>query len=297
MVLSALAAVYFIWGSTYLGIRYALEGFPPMLMNGLRFVVAGGLMYLWLRYRGMPRPTARQWRHMAYVGLLLIGGGVGLVTIAEDLGVGSGLTATAVAVLPLWAALFAGLFGGWPRPLEWAGLAIGIGGVALLSLESDFRSSGVAVVLVIIAPIFWSFGSVWSSRLDLPRTAMATAGQMLTGGAAFLVVGAFVGERPGVPNLRSVAAMAYLVVLGSWIAFNAYTYLLRTVRPALATSYAYANPVVALALGITIGNENVTGPVWAALPLILVGLGLVGLAQRTGRSRMAAAAPPSLRAR
>ena len=138
MILLAIVAVYFVWGSTYLGIRFGLEGFPPLAMNAIRFVVAGGLMYVWLRRRGIPVPTRKQWRNAAALAGVLLVGGVGSVTIAEDLGVGSGLVATAIAVMPLWAALWAGLFGQWPVRLEWLGLALGFGGVFLLAQEGDF---------------------------------------------------------------------------------------------------------------------------------------------------------------
>ena len=122
---AALAAVYLIWGSTYLAIRFGLEGFPPFLLSAIRFLVAGGILYAVLRLRGTPAPTRRQWWNAARVGALMLAGGVGLVTMAEDLGVGSGVAATAVAVIPLWAALVSGLFGRWPMRLEWVGLVVG----------------------------------------------------------------------------------------------------------------------------------------------------------------------------
>ena len=281
LVLPAIAAVYFIWGSTYLGIRFGLEGFPPLLMNAIRFIIAGGVMYGWLRRRGAARPTLVQWRNSAVIGTLLLVGGVGFVTIAEDLGVGSGLVATAVAVMPLWAALWAGVFGLWPRCREWSGLAIGFGGVALLAQAGDFRSTAVGTILVLAAPILWSFGSVWSGRVDLPDNSMATAAQMITGGAIFAVLGSLSGESlDGFPPLKATLALVYLIVMGSLIAYSAYMYLLRTVRPSLATSYAYANPIVAIALGATVGAETITRPAWIALPVILVALALVGYGQR-----------------
>lgn len=280
--LLALAAVYFIWGSTYLGLRFGLEGFPPLLMNAIRFLAAGVVLYAWLRRRGAERPTPIQWRNAAIVGGLMLIGGVGLVTIAEDLGIGSGLAATAVAVIPLWAALWAGAFGQWPLKLEWTGLALGLVGVALLAQEGDFRSTGMGTFVVIIAPMFWSFGSVLSRRLDLPNNSMATAAELLAGGAMLAVLSFAFGESfDGVPSLKASLALVYLTVMGSLVAYSAYMYLLRTVRPTLATSYAYANPIVAVALGIVIGEETITGPAWAALPVILAGLAIVAYAQRS----------------
>jgi len=280
----ALAAVYIIWGSTYLAIRFGLEGFPPFLLSGIRFLVAGVLMYAVLRFRGAPAPTRRHWWNGARVGLLMLVGGVGLVTMAEDAGVGSGVAATAVAVIPLWAALVSGLFGSWPARVEWVGLVLGFGGVIVLAQEGDFGSNPVGMALVVIAPILWAIGSVWGSRLELPQPAMATAIQLLVAGSAMVVLGPLRGERISeVPQASAWLALGYLIVFGSIVGYTAYVYLLRTVRPALATSYAYVNPVVAVVLGVTLGSEVLTGPALIALPLILAGVGLVLLAARKPR--------------
>ncbi len=278
---AALAAVYLIWGSTYLAIRFGVEGFPPFLLTAIRFLVAGVIMYTVLRLRGTPAPSRRQWWNAARVGALMLAGGVGLVAMAEDLGVGSGVAATAVAVIPLWAALVSGLFGRWPLRLEWVGLVVGFVGVLVLAQEGDFVSNPGGLILLAIAPILWSIGSVWGTHLDLPQPAMATATQLLAGGAVLLVLGVLRGERiTEVPSASAWLALGYLIVFGSIVGYTAYVYLLRTVRPALATSYAYANPVVAVALGVTLGAEVLTGPVFIALPLILAGIGLAALAPR-----------------
>ena len=293
---AALVAVYVIWGSTYLALRFGLEGFPPFLLNAIRFLVAGGLLYTVLRLRGTPPPTRRHWWNGARVGVLMLVGGVGLVTLAEDFGVGSGVAATAVAVIPLWAALVSGLFGRWPARLEWGGLVIGFVGVAVLAQEGDFGANPGGMILVAIAPIFWAFGSVWGSRLELPRPAMATATQLLAGGAVLAVFGPLRGERIlEVPPASAWLALGYLIVFGSIVAFSAYVYLLRTVRPALATSYAYANPVVAVGLGVTLGAEVLTGPALVALPLILAGVGLVASKPRARRGRERLRLPRSTR--
>ncbi len=277
----ALAAVYLIWGSTYLAIRFGLEGFPPFLLSGIRFSVAGVLMYTVLRFRGTPAPTRRHWWNAARVGMLMLVGGVGLVTMAEHVGVGSGVAATAVAVIPLWAALVSGLFGSWPARLEWAGLVLGFGGVIVLAQEGDFGSNPLGMALVVIAPILWAIGSVWGSHLELPRPAMATAIQLLVGGSVMLALGPLRGERiPEIPPASAWFALGYLIVFGSIVAYTAYVYLLQTVRPSLATSYAYANPIVAVVLGVSLGSEVLTGPALIALPLILAGVGLVLLGPR-----------------
>jgi len=278
-VLLALAAVYLIWGSTYLALRFGLEGFPPFLLNGIRFTTAGALMYGYLRVRREAPPTRVQWFNAAKVASLMLVGGVGLVTIAEDLGVGSGVAAAAVAVIPVWAALVSGAFGSWPGRLEWSGLAIGLVGVVILAQEGDLRASTVGLVLVVVAPILWSIGSVWGTHLDLPRAGMTTATELLIGGLVLLVLGPLRGERiEAWPTTGSLLALLYLIVLGSIVAYTAYVFLLQNARPALATSYAYVNPAVAVALGMSLGAEIVTGPVYIALPLILVGVGIVAMA-------------------
>ena len=278
-VVAALIAVYFIWGSTYLGLVYGLEGFPPFLLNGIRFLIAGGIMFAILRARGATTPTPRQWRNMVALGIPLFIGGLSLVTFAEDLGVGSGVTATAIAMTPVWAALWSGLFGQWPVRREWIGLIVGLLGVLVLAQEGDFRSSALGTLLVVISPIFWSFGTVWGPRLDLPKGLVAPAGQLLSGGVVMVALGLLRGERIAeTPPTSALIAMAYLILFGSIVAFTAYFFLIRHVRPGLATSYAYVNPVVAVVLGLTLGGEVITGPIFIALPLILIGVGLVATA-------------------
>lgn len=290
----ALAAVYFIWGSTYLALRFGLEGFPPLLLNGIRFLLAGIAMYGVLRWRGVPAPTWRQWWNAGRVGALMLGA-VGLVTTAEDLGVGSAVVAAAVAVIPVWAALASGLFGSWPRRLEWVGLIVGLSGVLVLTQEGDLQASMLGLALVLVAPVLWAFGSVWGTRLDMPRSLMATAAELVTGGVLLFVVGLLLGERIEVmPSGWSILALLYLAFFGSVVAYSAYVYLLENTRPALATSYAYVNPAVAVVLGVTIGAEVLTGQVFLGLPLVLAGVAIITLAQRqrTG-STDSDAEPPS----
>lgn len=281
LVVSALVAVYFIWGSTYLALRFGLEGFPPFILNGVRFVVAGTVMYAVLRMRGAKPPTLRQWWNAGRMGALLLIGGVGLMTIAEDLGVGSGVAATAAAAIPVWTALVGGSFGQWPVRREWFGLGVGLVGVIVLLQEGDFAASTPGMLLVIAGPLLWAFGSVWGKRLEMPEGFMAPATQLLTAGVVMLVAGPLMGERiVEMPGAVAWVALAYLIVMGSIVAYTAYVYLLETVRPALATSYAYVNPVVAVILGLTLGAEIISGPIFIALPLILVGVGLTATTYR-----------------
>ena len=276
LIVLAQLAVYVIWGSTYLALRYMVEGFPPFLGNAIRMLIAGAILYTWVRFRGAPAPTLRQWRSGLLIGPLLFVGGLGLVTVAEGMGVGSGLAATAVGMTPVWAAVVTGFFGRWPSRIEWFGLAIGIVGVVILSGEGDFEAVPVGLFLLILAPLLWAIASVWSNHVDLPAGSMSTAVQMLTGGLALSIAALIAGETfAAAPGARSWWALAYLIGPGSLIAFSAYAYLLRTVRPVLATSYAYVNPVVAVLLGVTLGRETLTGETWIALPLILSAVALI----------------------
>ena len=262
-----------IWGSTYLALRYMVEGFPPFLGNAIRMLVAGGILYVWLQARGAAAPTVHQWRNSFFIGTLLFVGGLGLVTVAEGLGVGSGLAATAVGMTPVWAAVVYGFFDRWPTRV---GLVVGVVGVVILSQEGDFDALPLGLFLLILAPMLWAIASVWSNHIDLPAGAMSTAVQMLGGGVALGLAGAITGESiTAAPGARAWWALAYLIGPGSLIAFSAYAYLLRTVRPVLATSYAYVNPVVAVVLGVTLGKETLTGETWIALPLILGAVALI----------------------
>jgi len=269
----ALAAVYVIWGSTYLGIRFALEGgFPPFLLGGIRFLIAGGLMYGFLRWRGVPAPTRIQWRNAALMGLLLMLFGNGMVNLAEQT-VSSGMTAVAVASAPLWIGIFSAMRGDKPGRMEWIGIAIGFLGVLWLNADSSLTASPVGLVALLIASLSWSFGSVWSRGRDLPSPFMSSAAQMLCGGAAMCIVGAAVGERfDGMPSAHGLAAFAYLIVFGSIIGFSSYIWLLHHVRPALASSYAYINPAIAVALGAWLAGERFGSHELVAMGVILLGV-------------------------
>jgi drug/metabolite transporter (DMT)-like permease len=272
----ALLAVYLIWGSTYLGIRVALEGFPPFLMAGVRFAIAGGALYLWLRARGAPAPSRAQWGGGALLGLLLLAGGNGGVTFAEQW-VASGLAALSVATVPLWAALFAGLLGHWPGRIEWLGLALGFAGVVLLNLEGDMRAQPLGALILALAAMSWAFGTVWSRRMTLPAGLMSSAVGMLAAGPMLLLLGLASGERiTSLPAARPLLALGYLIV-AALFAFSAYNYLLRRVRPALATSYAYVNPPVAVALGVWLAGERIGSHGLLAMLVILAGVALVML--------------------
>jgi drug/metabolite transporter (DMT)-like permease len=279
----ALFAVYLIWGSTYLAIRIALESWPPFLLGAVRFFIAGALLYGFLRLRGMPSPTRAQWLNAAVTGTLLLGFGNGLVCFAEQT-VASGLAAVAVASVPLFAAVFGGIYREWPQRMEWLGLAIGFVGVILLNFGGGMTGSPLGALALTAAAIAWAFGSVWSRRRDMPPAAMNTAAQMLCGGTALAIAALAFGERlPSAPTLPAMLALLYLIVFGSLIAFTAYLYLLKAVRPVLATSYAYVNPPVAVLIGAVLVGEVVHLPDLVSMAVILVGVALITLTRQKVR--------------
>ena len=281
-VLLALLAVYVIWGSTYLAIRFALEGFPPFLMAGGRFVLAGGALYLFQRARGAPHPSRAQWVGAGTVGALLLLGGNGGVVFAEQW-IASGLVALGLATVPVWTAIFAALWGQRPSGGEWLGVGVGFAGVVLLNLEGDMRANPLGAVAVMISAICWALGTVWSRRLRLPNGLMASAVEMLVGGGLMLGVSVSAGERlTQTPDARPVLALAYLIVFGSLVGFTAYGYLLRRVRATVATSYAYVNPVVAVGLGAALAGERITLVGVLAMVAILGGVVLITLSRTRG---------------
>jgi drug/metabolite transporter (DMT)-like permease len=252
--LAAFGAVYLIWGSTFAAIRISLESFPPLLMGAFRFGVAGCLLYAILRLAGHGRPSARQWGAAAVVGTLMFLGGSGMVGWAQQ-SVDSGLTSALVATVPLWVVLLDWLLFGGPRPGKGPilGLALGLGGVCLLvSPQGGLSSLDGRALVVVGAGGCWALGSLLSRRMGLPSSAFMTAAmQMIAGGVALTALGASQGELSllQVPTRRACLALTYLVVPGCLVALSSYVYLLRTVRPAAAATYAFVNPVIALTIG------------------------------------------------
>ncbi|MBD9589261.1 MULTISPECIES: drug/metabolite exporter YedA [Pseudomonas] len=279
-LIAAFFALYVIWGSTYLVIRIGVEYWPPLLLAGIRFVIAGTLMYAFLRWRGAPAPTWAQWKAAGIIGILLLACGNGGVSVAEHMGVASGVAALAVATVPLFTLLCGYFWGARNTRLEWAGIVLGLIGIAMLNLGSNLQSSPLGAMLLIFAAAAWAFGSVWSKHLPLPQGAMASAVEMLVGGVALLIGSAMSGEHlEAMPPIEGWAALAYLTFFGSIIAFNAYMYLLKNVRPAAATSYAYVNPAVAVLLGIVFVGETIGIEEALAMLVIISAVVLIGLPQ------------------
>jgi drug/metabolite transporter (DMT)-like permease len=279
-----LAATWLVWGSTYLAIKYALISFPPFLQMGSRFLFAGLLLAAWMRWRAAPWPNRLQWRNALVVGTLMLGGGMGGTAHAE-VSVGSGLVVAFIAVVPLIIALLNLIWSIVPTKLEAIGIALGLVGVLMLTQGSGFQASPAGLAAISIACVCWSAGSVLSQRaLPLAPGAMGFASEMICGGVVLLVLAAVSGESLAWPPApQAAAAWFYLVVFGSLIAFNAYMLLLARAPAALAASYTFVNPVIAMLLGVWIAGETVTRFEWYAVTVILAGV-LMLLLKRSARN-------------
>jgi drug/metabolite transporter (DMT)-like permease len=284
-VLAAFAAVYIVWGSTYLAIRYAVAGIPPFLMSGTRFLVSGALLYAWARRRGAQTPRAPHWRDATIAGLLMLCCGNGAVGWAEQR-VPSGLAALLVAVVPLWMVIIDWARPGGKRPSAIVLLGVVVGFAGLIVLVGFDAAGGhaevdaTAALVLMAASAAWACGSVFNRVADRPESAaLATGIQMLGGSLGLIVVGISRGElralhitQIGAPAL---AGWIYLVTFGSLVGFTAYIFLLKAVSPAKASTYAYVNPLVAVFLGWAIAGESVTGRTIGAAAVILASVAMI----------------------
>ncbi|MGH7618265.1 MAG: EamA family transporter [Gemmatimonadaceae bacterium] len=284
-VVAAFIAVYIVWGSTYLAIRYAVATMPPFFMAGARFVVSGVMLYVWARRRGAPRPTSKEWRDAVVTGVLMLCLGNGAVGWAEQR-VPSGLAALLVAVVPLWMVLIDWMRpnGERPRALVMAGIVVGLAGLGVLVGPSSFAAEGRAdagaALVLVAASLAWACGSVFNRYGARPESAALSTGiQMIGGSAGLFVVGLVSGEMAKL-HFNQVSAASwigwlYLVTFGSLVGFTAYIFLLKTVSPAKASTYAYVNPLVAVFLGWAIAGEAVTARTLAAAAIILTGVAMI----------------------
>ena len=293
-----LGLVYLIWGSTYLGIHFADETIPPFLMGGVRFLVAGSLLYVWCRARGIPNPTWRQWRAAGIVGLCLLVGGNGTVIYVETQAPSS-IVALLVALVPLWTVVLLWLRRGGQRPTARTvgGVTLGLVGVGLLVLHGGGASGqGVnpLVLLLIISSGLWAYGSLYAQGAQLPPSPlMSTAVEALVGGAVLFLIAAATGEPWTMAwqavSLKSLLALGYLIIFGSIVAYTAYTWLLKNAPPALVSTYAYVNPIVAVILGWAFDNEAVTFWTLISATIIVASVVLITLPRRRARARAVAA--------
>jgi len=299
-VVVAFAALYLIWGSTYLGILFAIQSIPPFLMAGARFFFAGLIMFAIARTQGPLRSTWAEWRASLTVGACLLLCGNGGVTISEKY-IASGLASLIVATVPIYIALLSWLGGLAPRPkpIVWAGLAAGFAGVALLlgpALQlSDARRSRAAIgmSILLVSSFIWSAGSLYSRSAKHPASPfLAAAQQMFCGGLLLLLAGIATGEPqrfdPGKMSILSIGAFVYLVLIGAIVGYTAYFWLLRHCDPAKVSTYAYVNPIVAVLLGAVFAGEKLTLQTLLAAALIIGSVALIITVQKLRRE----AAPP-----
>ncbi len=300
-IAAAFAAIYVIWGSTYLAIRFAIETIPPYLMGGVRFLLAGGVLYAVLRWRGVPAPSRRHWRAALIVGGLLLFGGNGGVIVAEQF-VPSSLAALIIATVPLWMVLLNWRWGDRLRPS--AGTAIGLGlgviGIGLIAAPGQSAVEGavnpIGLAMLILASLSWSIGSLYSRRAQLPSNALlSTSMEMLAGGGLMLVTGLLLGQGAQIRfdqvSLLSLAALGYLVIFGSLMGFTAYVWLLKVTTPARVSTYAFVNPVVAVFLGWAFAGEQLSARVMVAAAIIILAVVLITFNQATARSRSTISVP------
>jgi len=282
---TALGAVYVIWGTTYLAIRVANETLPPLIAAGIRVVIAGGVLYAWSVRRGDvvgDRPTRANWRAAAIVGTGLVAGGNGLVVLAERT-VPTGTIALIIALVPLWMALIDRVVLG--HEVAWrttVGLLLGFGGAVLLiggtALGTSVPLSGLAVGVT--ASLMWTSASLYSRTAPLPRRPLVGAGmEMLIGGLVLMVAGTLRGElalvSPQDFSRASLLALLYLIVIGSWVGFTSYVWLLRNARTSLVSTYAFVNPIVAVFLGWIVLDETITVRLLVASAVTLLGVAII----------------------
>lgn len=294
-IIAAFAAIYLVWGSTYLGIRFAIETIPPFLMGGVRFTIAGTALYLWARLRGGDRPRMVYWRSAAIIGACLIVGGNGAVVWSEQF-VPSGMAALLVAILPFWIVLidWVGPARTRPSPGVAVGLIVGIAGIFVLigpsamnpTVSSDAAArAGNGVVLkgalvLMMGSLSWALGSIYSRHAKLPSSAlMATAMEMICGGMLLTVLGLLAGEHRqfdiAAVSARSLAGFAYLTTIGSLVGFTAYIWLLKVQPASRVATYAYVNPVVAVFLGWAIAGEPLSVRTVIAAAIIVGAVALI----------------------
>ncbi len=287
----ALLAIYIVWGSTYLAIRFAVETIPPYLMAGTRFLVSGLILYIWRRLAGDPSPTPRQWRSAIIVGLLLLLGGNGLVSWAEQQ-VASGVAALVVASIPLWMALIDALRPRGIKP-DWKivlGLLIGFGGIVLLVASSE--SHGIAqgmnlmgVGALLLAAFLWSIGSIIGRDADMPPSSLLATGiEMLAGAVGLFLAATLAGEwkvlNLSAVSMTSVLGLVYLITFGSLVGFTSYAWLLRNAPVSLVSTYAYVNPVVAIFLGAWLARELINLPIVISALIIIASVVVINMSKK-----------------
>lgn len=276
----ALLALYIVWGSTYLAIRFAVETIPPFMHASIRFLISGAILFLWRRAAGDAMPTVGNWKSTAIVGTLLLLGGNGLVALAEK-HIPSGIAALVISTSPFWLVLFESLRAGGTKP-NWQsilGLIIGFSGVFILIGPAEITGSGQqldtpSVIMLLTAPFLWSLGSIYARGADMPKSTLLSTGmQMLAGSVSLFIVSVLTGELSGFSfsqvSANSWWGLIYLITFGSLIGFVSYGYLLHNAPVSLTSTYAYVNPVVAVFLGWLLANEELSARIGIASAIII----------------------------
>jgi drug/metabolite transporter (DMT)-like permease len=298
----AFAAIYLLWGSTYVFIRLAIETMPPLLMAGLRHLIAGSMLFALLRLRGVALPSWRAWQPALVIGGLLLAGGNLGVTVAEKT-VPSGIAALVIASIPLWIVVLMAIFGpGGPLRPSWhervpirflTASGLGLGFVGLFLLLHPTAGAGVPLggtLILLIAALCWATGSLYArGSVGCGTPLMDTAMQMIAGGMLILAAGAVTGDLHATTaiSLRSALAVLYLIVFGSLLGYTAYVWLLGVVSPAAVSTYAYVNPIVAVILGYAVYREPLNSRIALVVALILAAVALIGAGSRTRVARVA----------
>jgi len=275
-IILALASIYIIWGTSFYAIKIALGSFPPLMLGGGRFIIVGTLLLIFLRARGNPLPTIAQWRLAAAFGFLFIALGNGGVTFAEQY-VDTSAAAMMNATIPLWATFWMRLRGMRPTGREWIGVLIGFGGIVLLNLDGRLAAQPVGLLALLIGALGTSFGTVWKGGgAQTAPGLMGAAAEMTCAGVFMMSASVMRGEQmTALPSLNSVVAVVYLMIFGSLIAYGRFSYLVQHVKPTLATSNTYVNPLVAVLIGVTIAGETLGQFGLPAMILIIGGVVLI----------------------
>jgi len=276
----ALIALYIVWGSTYFGIKVAIETIPPFFHAGIRFLISGLILMSWQRAAGHDLPTRKQWMSTAFIGLMLLLGGNGLVAWAEKF-IPSGIAALIISSTPMFLVVAEAMRPNGIKP-RWqviVGLLIGFAGIFILVGPGKISGSGIkldpfGVAALLVACLLWTIGSIFSKTADLPKSSLMTTGaEMLMGSIGLFVVSLLTGELngwdPAQVSMRSIYGLSYLITVGSIIGFGSYIWLLQNAPISLVATYAYVNPIVPVLLGSWLGNEPLGPHIWVAAAIII----------------------------
>jgi drug/metabolite transporter (DMT)-like permease len=299
----ALLALYIVWGSTYLAIRFAVETIPPFMHASIRFLISGAILFLWRRAAGDGVPTTSNWKSTAIVGTLLLLGGNGLVALAEK-NIPSGIAALVISTSPFWLVLFESMRAGGTKP-NWQailGLIIGFSGVFILIGPAEITGSGqhlntASVIMLLTAPFLWSLGSIYARGADMPKSTLLSTGmQMLVGSVSLFIVSVLTGELRGFSfaqvSANSWWGLLYLITFGSLVGFVSYGWLLHNAPVSLTSTYAYVNPVVAVFLGWLLAGEELSARIGIASAIIIGSVIFINVTRQMSATREARQAIP-----